>query len=217
MAGGDTHERILDAALSSFGTKGYDATSLDQLASELGIAKQTILYYHHTKADLLAAVVDRAAAEVAAALEAAVTTPREGFARVEALVKAVFRVALRRPEVLGLLREAGRLGPESNERLTAPLTPLLERAQQWLASEMDAGRLRRSDPQMLLLSVYASVTGVATEAEVAEALGMAPTVRSMALRRRELIRFLRAAMVPDGAEPDGAELEGSSNGDVSGR
>jgi AcrR family transcriptional regulator len=44
-ANGTRREQILDAALQSFGTRGYEATSLDQLAVELGVRKQTILYY----------------------------------------------------------------------------------------------------------------------------------------------------------------------------
>ena len=39
-----TAERILVAAMGEFGTRGYEATSLDELARELGIRKQTILY-----------------------------------------------------------------------------------------------------------------------------------------------------------------------------
>ncbi|MGZ4704933.1 MAG: TetR/AcrR family transcriptional regulator, partial [Acidimicrobiales bacterium] len=53
-----TRERVLAAALASFGGRGYEATSLDQLAVELGIRKQTILYYHPSKAELLDAVID---------------------------------------------------------------------------------------------------------------------------------------------------------------
>lgn len=196
-AAGSTHERLLDAALASFGTRGFEATSLDALAAELGVRKQTILYYHPSKADLLDAVIDRSAAELGAALEEAVRRPAEGFDRIEAIVRAVFRVAVRRPELLGLLREVGRLGPEANERLLAPLASLVSRAEEWLAAEMAAGRLRTSDPKLLLLSLYSAVMGVATEVEVLSALGMEHTLRSMLARRRELVRFLRAALVEE--------------------
>ena len=49
--------------------RGYEATSLDALAAELGIRKQTILYYFPSKEALLDAVIDRSAAELAATLE----------------------------------------------------------------------------------------------------------------------------------------------------
>lgn len=191
-----TADRLLDAALASFGTRGYEATSLDQLAVELGLRKQTILYYHRSKAELLDAVIDRSAAELAEALTRATAPPAQGFDRIEAVVRAVFRLAVRRPELLGLLVEVNRLGPDVAPRLVRPLEPLVTEAQAWLATEMDAGRLRRSDPKMLLLSLYAAVVGVATEVEVLRALGVEPTLRSMVVRRRELLRFLRAALVP---------------------
>ena len=50
-----------------------------------------------------------------------------GFARVEAVVRSVFRVAARRPELLGLLREVSRLGPPATTRLTEALEPLVAR------------------------------------------------------------------------------------------
>ena len=63
-----TDERILVAAMAAFGTRGYDGTSLDDLARELGIRKQTILYWFPSKEALLEAVVDRCADEVTARL-----------------------------------------------------------------------------------------------------------------------------------------------------
>jgi len=56
-----TPDRILDAAMVEFGTRGYEATSLDDLAGRLGIRKQTILYWYSSKDVLLEAVVDRCA------------------------------------------------------------------------------------------------------------------------------------------------------------
>jgi AcrR family transcriptional regulator len=196
-ADGSTRERVLDAALASFGTKGFDATSLDQLAAELGVRKQTILYYFSTKVDLLDAVVDRAALDLTEALQDAVDRAGPGFARVEAIVRSVFRLAMRRPELLGLLREVSRLGPPTATRLTDALDPLVQSATAFLEAEMDAGRMRDCDARLLLLSVYSTVLGVATEVEVLRAVGIEPTLRSTAARRRELLNFLRSALLVD--------------------
>ena len=62
---------------------------------------------------------------------------------------------------------------------------------------MRAGRVRESDPQLLAFSVYSTVMGVATEIEVLRAVGVEQTLREAALRRRELLRFLRSALQPD--------------------
>lgn len=191
----DTRGRILDAALVSFADRGYEATSLDALATGLGVRKQTILYHFGTKEALLAAVIDRSAAELADVLERALAKAGPGFLRVEALVKAVFRLAARRPELLGLLREVSRLGPPATSQLMEALDPLIERARAFLEAEMDAGTMRRQDPRLLLLSSYSTVIGVATEVEVLRAVGVEATARSLLRRRNELIEFLRSALV----------------------
>jgi TetR/AcrR family transcriptional regulator len=197
-----TRQRVLDAALGSFGTRGFETTSLDHLAVELGIRKQTILYYFPSKAALLDAVVDRAAQDLADTLEEAVERGGDRFDRVEAVVRSVFRLALRRPELLGLLREVSRLGPPAATRLTEILEPLVQRATAFLEDEMAQGRVRRCDARLLLVSVYSTVVGVATEVEVLRAVGIEPTLRSTATRRRELLRFLRSALAVDASQPE---------------
>lgn len=190
-----TPDRILDAALTTFGSKGFDATSLDALAGELGITKQTILYWFPSKEALLDAVIDRTSTELIEVLERTLVDAGSGFARIEAIVRAVFRLALRRPELLGLLREVGRLGAAPATRFAANLDPLVVRAREFMEAEMDAGTFRPADARLLLLTCYSTVIGVATEVEVLRALGVEPTMRSLAIRRRQLLDFLAAALV----------------------
>ncbi len=201
-----TRERVLDAALTSFGGRGYEATSLDQVAAELGIRKQTILYYYPSKSELLDAVIDVSSAALSETLEAALADAGPGWDRVEAIIRSVFRLALRRPELLGLLREVSRLGPPAATRLTESLDPLVKRAREFLEAEMEAGHMRTTDARLLLLSVYSTVLGVATEVEVLRAVGIEPTLRSMVIRRRELLRFLHSALVVDSPTPQNPNL-----------
>ena len=191
----DTRERVLEAALTSFGGPGYEATSLDDIAAELGVSKQAILYYYPSKQALLDAVIDRSAVELAEVLEGALVAAGPNGDRIEAVVHSVFRLALRRPELLGLLREVSRLGPPAATRLSTALEPMVQRARAFLEEEMDAGRMRKSDPGLLLMSAYSTVLGVATEVEVLRAVGIEPGMKAMVRRRAELIAFLRSALL----------------------
>ncbi|MSO87613.1 MAG: TetR/AcrR family transcriptional regulator [Acidimicrobiia bacterium] len=191
-----TAERILEEAMTAFGTRGYEATSLDDLAGELGIRKQTILYWFPSKDALLEAVVDRCADEVTRRLVRGLDGAPDGFSRVDAMVRAMFRLAARHPATLGFLREVARLGPPSSTRLLARIEPLIERASAFLQAEMDAGRMQRHEPRLLLLAAYSMVTGMATEVDVLRAFGEEPTLPSLLRRRDELLSLLRAALEP---------------------
>lgn len=190
-----TRDRILDAALAAWGTRGYEATSLDALAAGLGITKQSILYWFPSKEALLEAVIARSAQELAQAMQSALDGAGDGWAKIEAVVRSVFRLAARRPELLGLVREISRLGPPAATRMTLALQPLVRRASDFLEAEMDAGHMRRHDPNLLLLAIYSTVIGMITEVEVLRALGEEPTPRSLVRRRADVLQLLRSALM----------------------
>jgi TetR/AcrR family transcriptional regulator len=197
----ETKERILDVALSSFGTRGYEATSLDALAGSLAIRKQTILYWYPNKEAVLQAVIERSCAELADAMEAALAGAGDGWVRIEAVVRSVFRLAARRPELLGLVREASRLGPPAATWMTDALEPLVSRAAAFLEAEMDAGHMRRHNPRILLLAIYSTVIGMATEVELLRAIGEEPTARSLVRRRVDVLALLHSALVIETPTP----------------
>jgi len=192
-----TKEKILDVALESFSTSGFDATSLDAIAKSLGVRKQTILYHYTTKKGLLNAVVERAAGNLITSIEEVLSSELKGWERIEALAKMIFRLALREPLLLGLLREVSRPGSVGSERLKILMTPLMDRATLWMQSEIGAGRMRRTDPRLVILSAYSTVVGLATEIEVLRAAGIEQALRPVTIRRRELMRFLRVSLDPD--------------------
>lgn len=181
--------------MRSFGTNGFDGTSLDALARDLGITKQAILYWYPSKDLLLDAVVEFCTDELQRRFSRALAGAADGFDRIEAIVRTGFRLAARHPSMLGVMREVNRLGPPASTRLTEAMTPLLHAAAAWLDAEMDAGRLRRHDPKLLVLMAYSSVTGLAGETEVLRALGEEATLASLVRRRDHLIDLLRDALV----------------------
>lgn len=191
-----TRQRVIEAALNAFGRRGYDVTSLDSIAADLGVTKQTILYYFPSKEALLQATVDQAATDVSATLESSISGSSTGWEAVSAIVRAVFRLAGRRPELLGLLREMSRLGPPGASRFALLMEPLIERATCFLDGAMERGELRLQDSRLLLFMIYSSVVGAATEQEVLRALGLDTGARTTVRQRRALLDFLRSALVP---------------------
>jgi TetR/AcrR family transcriptional regulator len=195
MATMTTRERILDAALLRFGTRGYEATSLDTLAAELGIRKQTILYWFASKEALLDAVVERGAIELAGVFEAALLSGEIGVDRIEAVMRAVFRYTVRRPQLFGLLREVERLGATTSANLAARLQPLIDRAVRSVSSLMDAGVVRRCDPRLLLSFLYSIVLSVASDVHAQTAFGVPNSPAGLRQLRRELFTFVQCAVI----------------------
>jgi TetR/AcrR family transcriptional regulator len=192
-----TRDRILGTSLDLFGTRGVDAVSLDEIARVVGVRKQTVLYWFESKDALVDEVLAVAATELVVVIDAALrAAPDDPLDRIDAVVRAVFRPAVRRPALLGLIREVSRLESEQAARLRERLQSLVDRAVGYLAVEMEAGRLRRADPGLIAALGYATLTGIATEPEALRAVGWRPDAAGLRHLRDELRAFLRAALAP---------------------
>jgi len=192
-----TRDRILDEAVDLFGFRGVEAVSLDEIARAVGVRKQSVLYWFPSKEALVAAVLDTVADELVVVITAAIrASDDDPLVRIDAVIRAVFGPAVRRPALLGLVRELGRLDPELVERLRARVAPLVEACVGYLESEMDRGRLRRADPRLVAALAYATVTGIATEPEALETVGWTRDLAGLRRLRDELRGFIRAALAP---------------------
>ncbi|BAN02541.1 TetR/AcrR family transcriptional regulator [Ilumatobacter coccineus] len=196
-AGPTTRERILGVSVDLFGARGVDSVSLDEIAREVGVRKQTVLYWFASKDVLVDAVLEAVAAELFIVIDAAVrAAPDDPLERIDAVVRAVFRPAVRRPALLGIVREMSRLDDAHAGRLREHIQPLIDRAVAYLGSEMRAGRLRRGDPGLVAALGYATITGIATEPEALRAVGWHADAAGLRRLRDELRSFLRAALAP---------------------
>ena len=191
-----TAARAVDTAAAAFAERGVAATSLDDLARTMGVTKQTILYHFKSKSGLLNAVLVDAAETLRDELDRTSEASPPGWPRVESTVRAAFGLAVRRPELLGLLREVGRLGPPVSDDVIELLQPMVDRAIESIEQGMEAGQFRRSDPRLVLVSAYAAVTGVVSDPELLRAVGLELDVRTATQLRRTVLDFLEAALAP---------------------
>jgi len=200
--GGEKRRHLLiEEAIRHFGRDGYHGTSLDAVAKAAGIRKQTLLYYFPTKEALLEACLAAAGVRLAETLDEALAGKESYWARAEAVIHAVFRLAGEWPEFPMFVREAGRLGPEAFERFAAIMEPLRLRAIAFLETGMGEGQIRRQDPALLLFTLYTAVVGSLTEASVLRAVvGEDKGRASLHRREREVLSFVRSALAPEGLQ-----------------
>jgi AcrR family transcriptional regulator len=108
-----TRREIEQQAMALFAEKGYQATSLQDIATAAGCSKATVLYHFNGKPAVLAAVVEPAAATVTALIEEA-TQLRPAEAQNRAITGFV-DLAVRFRGLLAVLNEVVPTMPEIPE------------------------------------------------------------------------------------------------------
>jgi AcrR family transcriptional regulator len=79
----DTRSRIQDVALQMFIDKGYEATSLREIAEELGVTKAALYYHFDTKEKIVTSLIDDRVERLKALIEWGRTLPKTAAGRSE--------------------------------------------------------------------------------------------------------------------------------------
>ncbi|NEK59428.1 TetR/AcrR family transcriptional regulator [Geodermatophilus sabuli] len=105
---GHSLESLLDVAVAAFIERGYEATSMDELAARLGITKSAIYHHVPSKGELLRLALDRALDALSAVTEEPGATTGPAIDRLEHVVRGSVRVLTAElPSVTLLLRVRG--------------------------------------------------------------------------------------------------------------
>jgi len=105
---GHSLDSLLDVAVAVFNERGYDATSMDEVAARLGITKSAIYHHVSSKVELLRLALDRALDALFAVTEEPAATSGPAIDRLEHVVRGSVRVLTDQlPFVTLLLRVRG--------------------------------------------------------------------------------------------------------------
>jgi len=203
----ETRARIVAVTSELLGTRGIDQVSLDEIAAQAGVRKQTVLYWFGSRAGLVDNVIEVTLDQLVADVRHAVDKcDGDALERIDAVVVTIVAAAVRRPHLLGLLRDLRHLPPERAEAIVRRLRPVVDTAVDTLSDGMVVGTLRPADPGIIVGLLYACVSGVAADPIT---LGVvAPTTGPAGLRRlrREIRAFVRSALTVAGGAAGGEQL-----------
>jgi len=108
-----TPERLLAVAVEVFNLRGYDGTSMEDLARATGITKSSIYHHVRSKEELLRLAVSRALDRIFAVLDQPAARTGRAIDRLEHVVRASARVLVDElPYVTLLLRVRGNTATE---------------------------------------------------------------------------------------------------------
>lgn len=194
-----TKALIVEVARRRFADHGFAATSLTEIADEVGIKRPSLLHHFPSKDALYQAVLAEDLAAWSHLVDEAVADSTGGWEQVERVLRAAFQYFETHAELVRLIRrEALDGGPMLSAEVGRTLRPQFERAAAFIEGEMDAGRLRRYDARQLILTGYGAALSYLSDVPFIERLLDDDPLSPAALkeRREHVLDLLRNALDP---------------------
>ncbi|WP_169709607.1 TetR/AcrR family transcriptional regulator [Deferrisoma camini] len=131
----DRREQIFAAGARLFAEKGYERTSLQDVADALGVTKPAFYYYYRSKEELLFEILSFSMDRVTDDIKAALCLDAPPEERVREWIRRYVRFFTAHPHELTLLSTAiDSLGPDRRERLKARQRRYLDMARRLVAA-----------------------------------------------------------------------------------
>jgi AcrR family transcriptional regulator len=166
-------EQLLDAALDAFAERGFDGTSVRELARALGVSHNLIPQRIGSKAQLWQAAVDRGFGQLALALATALNDdPGDDLSRLRAVVVRFVEANAARPALLRIItQEAANPGPRFDHLFDHYIDPVRIFGQDLMARLAATGQLRTDSVALMYFFMTHGAGGPLALPAMAERFG----------------------------------------------
>ncbi|MCS6919541.1 MAG: TetR/AcrR family transcriptional regulator [Fimbriimonadales bacterium] len=143
-------EQILNGAARVFSKKGYHASTVDEIAKELGLTKASIYYYVSDKSDLLYQLYKRAMTALLESQQEIMARPDTPDAKLRAMIEEYVRIVASATAVYSVvvLREHQALPPRKRKEIITLRDEYEQNYQQCIQEGIEQGIFEAQDVKM---------------------------------------------------------------------
>ena len=139
----DKKQKIIEATIEQFMTKGIESTKISDIVKAAGIAQGTFYLYFPSKFSVMPEIAKYAVGEIMKSIHSSVNLSHDFDEKIEQLIKAVFRITEQRKELFAVLY-AGLAQSEHLKQWESIYSPFYDWVYNLLDESVKKGEIRQN-------------------------------------------------------------------------
>lgn len=159
----DRKTQILDSAYKAFAREGYHGTTMDKIASRIGVTKGTLYLYFKDKADLFTSVLEDRILKLESAISESLKNCKDPEEKLLAVLKEFGRYGRRERHFFSMLYRSAPLPSKVRKLIGDRVSPIKDRIELEVSSIMEegirAGKFKPLQPRSLAIAFLGMTQG----------------------------------------------------------
>lgn len=149
-----TKRKIFETSMKLFASKGYDATSIEEITATVGVAKGTLYYHFSSKEEIFNFLVEEGVKLLKNSISIKTEKLENSVDKVRAIVLIEIKVLAKYEDFMSIiLSEIWGIGPRS-EMCRKYVFECIQMIQEIVKEGMEKGELAKGDPNVIASGIF---------------------------------------------------------------
>ena len=149
-----TKRKIFEASMKLFAEKGYDATSIEEITANVGVAKGTLYYHFTSKEEIFYFLVEEGMKLMQNSIDIKTSKLNNYIDKLKAIVLIQIKVVVKYENLITILLSQFWGKEERNQKCKEHVYNYISKIEQIVRNGIQAGEIKQGNPEAIASEIY---------------------------------------------------------------
>lgn len=149
-----TKRKIFEASMKLFAEKGYDATSIEEITSTVGVAKGTLYYHFSSKEEIFNFLVEEGIKLLNNSVDIKIDKLPNYIDKLKAIVLIQIKIVVKYENLITILLSQFWGNEARNQMCKEQIFTYIEKIEQIVKAGIEKGEIKEGNPQSIASEIY---------------------------------------------------------------
>lgn len=152
-----TKRKIFETSMKLFAEKGYDATSVEDITSAVGVAKGTLYYHFSSKEEIFNFLIEEGVKLLQNSVDIKTEKLDNYIDKIKAIVLIEIKIVIKYEDFITILLSQLYGKDAINQKCQKHVFEYIDKIEKIVEEGMEKGEIKKGDPKVIASEIYALI------------------------------------------------------------